>query len=105
MKAPFSLLLCAVIVGSFGCNQKEGGAKGEKRYTIAVIPKGTTHEFWNAINAGVFKARDELVGKGVKVDVIWKGPLREDDRDQQIQVVENFTSKCVSGIVLVPLDS
>jgi ribose transport system substrate-binding protein len=39
------------------------------------------------------------------VEVIWKGPLREDDRDQQIQVVENFTSRKVSGIVLAPLDS
>ena len=39
------------------------------------------------------------------VDIIWKGPLREDDRDQQIQVVENFVSRHVSGIVLAPLDS
>jgi ribose transport system substrate-binding protein len=35
----------------------------------------------------------------------WKGPLREDDRDQQIQVVENFTVRRVHGIVLAPLDS
>src|SRR5437899_3134825 len=25
-------------------------------YTIAVIPKGTTHEFWKSINAGAKKA-------------------------------------------------
>ena len=74
-------------------------------YTIAVIPKGTTHEFWKSINAGAFKARDELAEKGIKVDVIWKGPLKEDDRDHQIQVVENFTSRRVNGIVLAPLDS
>ncbi len=77
----------------------------DRGYTIAVIPKGTTHEFWKSINAGAFKARDELAAQGVKVDVIWKGPLREDDRDQQIQTVENFTSRRVSGIVLAPLDS
>jgi ribose transport system substrate-binding protein len=77
----------------------------ERGYTIAVIPKGTTHEFWKSINAGAFKARDELTAQGIKVDVIWKGPLREDDRDQQIQTVENFTSRRVSGIVLAPLDS
>lgn len=77
----------------------------ERAYSIAVIPKGTTHEFWKSINAGAFKARDELAAQGVKVDVIWKGPLREDDRDQQIQTVENFTSRRVSGIVLAPLDS
>jgi ribose transport system substrate-binding protein len=74
-------------------------------YTIAVIPKGTTHEFWKSINAGAIKAKQELAAQGVPVEVIWKGPLREDDRDQQIQVVENFTSRKVSGIVLAPLDS
>jgi ribose transport system substrate-binding protein len=77
----------------------------EKSYTIAVIPKGTTHEFWKSIHAGAEKAKQELAAKGVQVEIIWKGPLREDDRDQQIQVVENFTSRHVSGIVLAPLDS
>ena len=37
--------------------------------------------------------------------MIWKGPLREDDREQQIQVVEGFTAQGVSGIVLAPLDN
>src|SRR3989449_7727553 len=77
----------------------------EPSYTIAVIPKGTTHEFWKAINAGAIKAQRELAGQRTKADVIWKGPLREDDRDQQIQVVENFMARRVSAIVLAPLDS
>jgi ribose transport system substrate-binding protein len=77
----------------------------ENPYTIAVIPKGTTHEFWKSINAGAVKAQRELTAKGTKVDIIWKGPLREDDRDQQIQVVENFMARHVSAIVLAPLDS
>ncbi|MBI4323673.1 MAG: substrate-binding domain-containing protein [Chloroflexi bacterium] len=83
----------------------DGLSAAENAYTIAVIPKGTTHEFWKSINAGAFKARQELAEKGMKVDVIWKGPLKEDDRDQQIQVVENFMTRRVSGIVLAPLDS
>jgi ribose transport system substrate-binding protein len=74
-------------------------------YTIAVIPKGTTHEFWKSINAGAVKAQRELNDQGIKVDIIWKGPLREDDRGQQIQVVEDFTTRHVSAIVLAPLDS
>ena len=84
------------------------GAKifaAEKLYTIAVIPKGTTHEFWKSIHAGAVKAQRELGAKGIQVEIIWKGPLREDDRDQQIQVVENFMTRHVSGIVLAPLDS
>ena len=34
-----------------------------------------------------------------------EGPLREDDREQQIQVVEGFLSQGVNGIVLAPLDA
>ena len=82
-----------------------GSASAATSYTIAVIPKGTTHEFWKSIHAGALKAEQELTGQGLKVRLFWKGPLREDDRDQQIQVVENFTARRVSGIVLAPLDS
>jgi ribose transport system substrate-binding protein len=82
-----------------------GKESDEKTYTIAVIPKGTTHEYWKSIHAGAVKAQQELAAQGVAVKVIWKGPFREDDRDQQIQVVENFISRRVSGIVLAPLDS
>lgn len=98
-------LVCAgSLLSLTGCSPKpEAAADGA--LTIAVIPKGTTHEFWKSINAGAFKARDELAAQGVKVDVIWKGPLKEDDRDQQIQTVENFITRRVSGIVLAPLDS
>jgi ribose transport system substrate-binding protein len=101
MKFLNHLGLALVVMALAGCGKKAD----EKAYTIAVIPKGTTHEFWKSIHAGAEKARQELAAKGVQVEVFWKGPLREDDRDQQIQVVENFTSRKVSGIVLAPLDS
>lgn len=67
--------------------------------TIAVIPKGTSHEFWKSIHAGAVKAAREN-----NVEVIWKGPAREDDRDDQIKVVEQFTTRGVDGIVIAPLD-
>ncbi len=77
----------------------------DKTYRIAVIPKGATHEFWKSMHAGAIKAQRDLAEQGVKVEVIWKGPLKEDDRDQQIQVVENFMTRRVDGMVLAPLDS
>jgi len=73
-------------------------------YQIAVVPMGTTHEYWKSIEAGAMKAKLELAASGTAVTIIWKGPLREDDRDQQIQVVENFIGRNVSAIVLAPLD-
>jgi len=109
MKSLFNCLICAAILAMSGCGKNEpaaaGGGSTPKSYRVAVIPKGTTHEFWNSIHAGAVKAEQEIKGRGVNLEVIWKGPLREDDRDQQIQVVENFASKRVSGIVLAPLDS
>ena len=95
-------LLCGLLLASLLVVPVPGA---DKPPVIAVIPKGTTNEFWKAVNAGAFKARDELGAKGVPVEIIWKGPLKEDDREQQIQVVENFVSRRVSGIVLAPLDS
>ena len=80
-------------------------AGAAETYRIAVVPKGTTHEFWKSVHAGAVKAERELTAAGTPVKLFWKGPLREDDRDQQIQVVENFTARNVSGIVLAPLDS
>jgi ribose transport system substrate-binding protein len=71
-------------------------AAGEK---IAVIPKGTTHSFWKSVEAGARQAGAEL-----GVEILWKGPLKEDDRAQQIGVVQQFVSSGVSAIVLAPLD-
>lgn len=103
------LLLSAVlsVIGMItpGCTMPGGPADGKKKLTIAVIPKGTTHEFWKSIHAGSIKAARELSSPEAEVEIIWKGPLREDDREQQIQVVEGFSSQGVSGIVLAPLDN
>ena len=36
--------------------------------------------------------------------MIWKGSLKEDDPAQQIQIIEQFVSEGVGGIVLAPID-
>jgi len=95
------LSLTLVPLLAFGCS---GGRGKTSKLTIAVIPKGTTHEFWKSIHAGAIKAARDLAAPDTEIEVIWKGPLREDDREQQIQVVEGFLSQGVKGIVLAPLD-
>lgn len=77
---------------------------GGKTLQIAVIPKGTSHEYWKSIHAGAMKAQQELTAKGTPVNIIWKGPEKEDDRNGQISIVENFITQKVSGMVLAPLD-
>lgn len=107
MRRMFFLALVSVIgIVSSSCTAPGGPAANEKKkLTIAVIPKGTTHEFWKSIHAGSIKAARELSSPEAEVEIIWKGPLREDDREQQIQVVEGFSSQGVNGIVLAPLDN
>lgn len=100
----FSLAASFILVVTFaaGCRGKgeKGTPSGEPaRLQIAVIPKGTTHEFWKSIHMGAQMAADEF-----DVEIIWKGPQKEDDRAQQITVVEDFVSRGVDGIVLAPLD-
>ena len=102
MKKPIILLVILLAGSMAACNNQ---TVGSKKFTIAVVPKGTTHPFWKSVNAGAMKAAADYKAQGVEADLIWKGPLREDDREQQIQVVEGFISQGVNGIVLAPLDN
>ncbi|MBN2315506.1 MAG: substrate-binding domain-containing protein [Sedimentisphaerales bacterium] len=97
------LVVLIVVLTAIGCKQKKAEEKSSK-IQIAVIPKGTTHIFWKSIHAGAVKAQEELKAAGVDVEVIWKGPLKEDDRESQIRVMEDFITRGVTGIVLAPLD-
>jgi len=93
---PSFLLFCFIAL--VGCNKTDPGS-GNKQLRIAVIPKGTTHEFWKSGEAGAKRAGEEL-----GVEIIWKGPQQESDRAGQLKVVENFITQRVDGIALAPLD-
>lgn len=95
MNRLLALSLCILVLVAAGC--KDPQASGKRQ--IAVIPKGTTHEHWKGVEAGAKKAAAEM-----NVEIIWKGPLKEDDRAGQIQIVEQFVTDGVAGIVLAPLD-
>ncbi len=99
MRSFTSTVLCAALLA--GCSR----SRSDKELAIAVIPKGTTHEFWKSIHAGAIQAARELSTQGTPVRIVWKGPFREDDREQQVQVVEGFLSQGIRGIVLAPLDN
>ena len=103
MKSFLLGMVCVALVFVSGCGSQSGDSS-EGNLSIVVIPKGTTHEFWKSIHAGAKKAEQELNAAGQSVEIIWKGPLKEDDRDEQIKVVENFIARGVEGMVLAPLD-
>ncbi len=75
-----------------------GVNKGESM-DIAVIPKGSTHDYWKHVKMGANDA-----GKELGVNIIFNGPEKEDDKQSQIAMMETMISKGVKGIVLAPLD-
>ena len=93
------MTLCFVFLSCGESKEKEDTADSGKKFTIAVIPKSTLDEFWKSVHAGAVKAAREL-----DVNIIWKGPIKQDDREEQVQVVENFIAAKVDAIVLAPLD-
>ncbi|MBK7403838.1 MAG: substrate-binding domain-containing protein [Phycisphaerales bacterium] len=80
----------------------QGGAKGDSpaKLRVAVVPKGTTHDFWKSVHAGAKQAEHDLEG----VEITFQGPEREDDRAQQIGLVENLIASKYDAIVIAPLD-
>jgi len=97
-----AVLGCALagtlLAGLAGCNKESGSAGGKP--SIAVIPKGTSHEYWQSVKAGA-----EAAGKDLNVDIIYQGTLNEDDHSGQIAKVTEFTADKVAGIVLAPQDA
>ena len=100
MRRALAAIIIAGLAGLIlaGCSGKQPGE--QKTLKIAVIPKGTMHVFWKSIHAGAKAAEKEL--KGVAID--WQGPVVEDDRRAQIDLVETFIQRRMDGIVLAPLD-
>ncbi|MHC4285871.1 MAG: ABC transporter substrate-binding protein, partial [Planctomycetota bacterium] len=100
MKKALRIIVLVVIAGIFiGIGISRKGKQGTQR-SIAVIPKGITHIFWESIRMGAEKAGAEA---GVKI--FWNGPEREGNREVQIQIIEDFITQKVSGIVLAPIDN
>jgi ribose transport system substrate-binding protein len=104
---PVSLLLASylALLGLLGAcddggSAAGGGAEGRARWRIAVVPKGTSHEFWKAVEIGARKADAEFAD----VEIVWKGPSGEGKTEQQQQVVENFLADGYDGLCLAPLD-
>ena len=78
------------------------GTQNEGKKTIAVIAKGESHAFWQAVKAGAEKAAAE---KGYALT--FQGPASEDPKDvpSQITMVQTALSNNVSGIVLATIGS
>lgn len=90
-----TIALCLFIALTAACSGGANKSSGKK--SIAVIPKGVSHHFWQSVKAGA-----DAAGKEFNVDIVWKGPAQETDISGQINIVEDMISRRVDGIVLAP---
>ncbi len=86
--------LLALVTVFAGCAERP---RSDRKPRIAVIPMGTTHDFWTAVHAGA-----EAAGEAFGVDIVWKGPTDEGKYSQQISIVEDMITQRMDGIVLSP---
>lgn len=89
-----TIAIAALMLAALG----DGCHRGHKR-TIAVIPKGNAHLFWQSVHAGAMKAAREN-----QVDVVWNGPATETDYGGQLQIADAMINRHVDAIALAPID-
>jgi ribose transport system substrate-binding protein len=97
------ILFASIILGVslfLACKDKgdgtgNAGSAGQK--TVAVIPKGVSHSFWQSIKQGA-----DAAGKDFNVKVIWKGPANETDIAGEVSIMEDMITQKVDGICLAP---
>ncbi len=100
-------IAAAMVFAIVGCPKEktpdaaggDGGGGSSTKYTIAVIPKGTKHQFWQSVNAGAQQAAKE---ENVVAD--WGGPTNEGSVQGQVDFVETKIVAGVNGIVLAATD-
>ena len=73
--------------------------------TIALVPQGSLHQHWKFVQAGAKKAVAELNSGGANINLVCKAPMREDDRDEQAEIVDRLLRNGVDGLVLAPFDN
>ena len=97
MKKLIALVLVLVLALSLvAC----GKPAAEKSKTIAVVAKGESHAFWQAVKAGA-----EAAGKEKGYTITFQGPASETAADvpNQITMVQTALSNNVSGLVLATI--
>jgi ribose transport system substrate-binding protein len=69
------------------------------RLQIAVVPKGTTHQFWQTVKAGA-----DAAGKEFNAEVLWNGPKSETDIQDQKDIINGYANQGIDGIALAATD-
>ena len=94
------IMAMAMVVTACGSSSTgSGGASGAKPY-IAIVSKGSQHQFWQAVQKG---ATDEAAAKGATIS--YEGPASESEVDKQLTMLQTALDKKPAAICFAALDS
>ncbi len=100
-KKVISLILSVVLIAGIlsGCGG-DGGQQASSGKTIAVVAKGESHAFWQAVKKGA-----EDAGKKYGYSITFRGPASESSSDlpSQKEMVQTALSNNVSGLVIATI--
>lgn len=75
------------------------GCQSNQKKTIAVIPKGTSHQFWVSVQKGAEQAAKEF-----NVNMEWSGPPQETEYGRQLEILDAMINRKVDGIAVAATD-
>jgi ribose transport system substrate-binding protein len=89
--------------GGGGESQGGGGGEGENApVQLAVVPKAVGFDFWEQVRLGAECAAQKASGQ---VDVQWDGVTAETDVNGQVNLLQNFITQGVDGLVYAATDA
>lgn len=89
-RSAFIILLAAFALTNCNASRKK---------VIGVVPKGTSHLFWQSVQAGVVAA-----GRDLGVEVLWNGPAQETEYSRQLEIVDSMIARRVDGLAVAAAD-
>lgn len=86
-----------------GGGQGGGGGEGENApVRLAVVPKAVGFDFWEQVRLGAECAAQKASGE---VDIQWDGVTAESDVSGQVELLTNFITQGVDGLVYAATDA
>ena len=67
---------------------------------VAVIPRTCGTALWEPVHAGAAE-----VARSLGLDLYWNGPMRDDDTQTQISLIEKSVDRGVAGVIVSPIQT
>lgn len=92
-----ALFVCALLFSALCCT---GCRRRNHPLTVAVIPRTSGTALWEPEHAGAAS-----VGRSVGLAVYWNAPMRDDDTQTQISIIEKSVDRGMAGIIVSPIQT